>query len=151
MPAVGTLSETEITRTGAEAAIGRLAEAVADHLSARVVLPLAPPADWKRDADFRCRCQYCSELRRFLADPERETWSFSSRAGNRSHVEWAVRQSHADLDMETLRQGRPYTLVCTKNQASYERRVQQREQDLANLARIDANWDSTRPVSVTDE
>lgn len=151
VPAVADLSETTTIQTGAEAAIKRLAEAVADHLSARVALPLAPPTDWKRDAEFRCRCQYCSELRRFLADPERETWSFSSRAGNRSHVEWTVQQSHADLDMETLRQGRPYTLVCTKNQASYERRVQQREQDLANLGRIDAKWDSTRPVSVTDE
>ena len=151
VPAVVTLSETRITKTDAEAAIKRLAEAVADHLSARVALSLAPPADWKRDADFRCRCQHCSELRRFLADPDRETWSFSSRAENRSHVEWTVRQSHADLDMETLRQGRPHTLVCTKNQASFERRVQQREQDLANLARIDAKWDAIRPISATDQ
>ena len=34
----------------------------------------------------------------------------------------------------TDRRGRPYSLVCTKNQASYERRAKQRRQDLKDLA-----------------
>jgi hypothetical protein len=35
------------------------------------------------------------------------------------------------------RTGRPSSLVCTKNHASDERRVQQRTADLAALARLD--------------
>jgi hypothetical protein len=41
-----------------------------------------------------------------------------------------------DLDLTTETRGRPYTLVCTKNQASYQRRVRQREQDLANREQL---------------
>jgi len=37
----------------------------------------------------------------------------------------------------TDRRGRPYSLVCTKNQASYDRRAHQRQQDLAHLARLE--------------
>ncbi len=36
--------------------------------------------------------------------------------------------------MMTDRRGRPYSLVCTKNQASYDRGAKQRRQDLADLA-----------------
>jgi len=42
-----------------------------------------------------------------------------------------------DLDLTTDERGRPYTLVCTKNQASYDRRAKQRKQDLEDLARLD--------------
>jgi hypothetical protein len=35
--------------------------------------------------------------------------------------------------MTTDRRGRPYSLVCTKNQASYDRRAKQRENDLADI------------------
>jgi hypothetical protein len=38
--------------------------------------------------------------------------------------------------MITEKRGRPYSLICTKNQASYERRVRQREQDLLDEASI---------------
>jgi len=52
-------------------------------------------------------------------------------------VEGTIHASGCDLDVVTERTGRPYTLVCTKNQASYERRVQQRTADLAALARLE--------------
>jgi hypothetical protein len=42
------------------------------------------------------------------------------------------------LDITTDRHGRPYSLICTKNQASYERKVSQRTKDLADLAQLDA-------------
>jgi hypothetical protein len=38
------------------------------------------------------------------------------------------------VDCSTDKRGRPYSLVCTKNQASYDRRVGQRKQDLEDLA-----------------
>jgi hypothetical protein len=53
-------------------------------------------------------------------------------------MEESIRRSGCDLDLVTDRRGRPYSLVCTKNQASYDRRAQQRQRDLAHLARLEA-------------
>lgn len=56
----------------------------------------------------------------------------------RAHVEATIGQAVCDLDLTTDRKGRPFTMVCTKNQANYERRVKQRRQDLAIVARLEA-------------
>src|ERR671916_397183 len=96
--------------------------------------PLAPPADWRRAATLPCRCRACADVSRFLADPERKTWILKAAEAERRHVEDSIRRAQADLDLATDRRGRPYSLVCTKNQASYERRAGQRRQDLEDLA-----------------
>jgi hypothetical protein len=41
--------------------------------------------------------------------------------------------------VKTDRHGRPFSLICTKNQASYERRVKQRKSDLESLAALNPN------------
>ena len=61
---------------------------------------------------------------------------FKAAEADRSHVEGTIKQARCDLDVITDRHGRPYSLVCTKNQASYERRARQRKKDLENLARL---------------
>jgi hypothetical protein len=71
-----------------------------------------------------------------LADPTQGTWSIRLAERGRKHLEAEARQ--ADLTFETIRRGSPHTLVATKTQRSYERRVAQRRQDLelrAQLAR----------------
>ena len=45
--------------------------------------------------------------------------------------------ARCDLDLTIDKRGRPYSLVCTKNQASYDRRANQRKQDLEHLAWLD--------------
>lgn len=116
------------------AAVERLRAACVAHLRARAAEPLAPPADWRRAATLPCRCRTCADLSRFLADPERQTWILKAAEADRRHVEDSIRRAQADLDLTTDRRGRPYSLVCTKNQASYERRARQRRQDLKDLA-----------------
>lgn len=118
------------------AANGKLRTACLLHLRARAAEPLAPPADWSRTAAFTCRCPRCSELARFLVNPERKTWVFKAAEADRSHVEGTIKQAGCDVDVTTDRRGRPYSLVCTKNQASYEHRAKQRKKDLENLARL---------------
>jgi hypothetical protein len=115
-----------------------LIAACLEHLRRRIAEPLAPPTDWTREATFRCRCNYCTELGRFLRAPDQREWSLKSAEANRQHVEHIVRQAHCDLDLTTDRRGRPYRLVCTKNQASYERRSVQRRQDLDACAHLEA-------------
>lgn len=118
--------------------IERLRAACVDHLCARAAEGLAPPADFARPCRLACRCDHCAELGRFLVDPQRREWVFAAAEPLRRHVEVSVQQSGCDLDVTTRRQGRPYSLVATKNQASYERRVVQRKNDLADLARLGA-------------
>ena len=121
----------------AVAAIQRLRAAVLEHLHRRIAEPLEPPHDWARASTVACSCAHCRELSRFLADPERESWIFKAPEAGRRHVEDAVRRHGCDLDLATERRGRPYSLVCTKNQASYDRRARQRQQDLTHLARLE--------------
>ncbi len=119
-------------------AVQRLRTASLEHLRARIAKPLEPPRDWARASDVACRCAHCSELSRFLAEPDRQRWTFKAAESGRRHVEDSIRRSGCDLDCVTDRRGRPYSLVCTKNQASYDRRAQQRKQDLAYQARLEA-------------
>ncbi|MDO9714056.1 2OG-Fe(II) oxygenase [Paracraurococcus lichenis] len=118
------------TGTAAE----RLRMACVAHLRTRVAEPLEPPADWRRESALPCRCRACADLSRFLADPAQRSWVLKAAEAERSHVEDSIRQAGADLDTATDRRGRPYSLVCAKNQASYERRATQRRQDLEDLA-----------------
>jgi hypothetical protein len=122
----------------AAAAIQRLRTAALEHLRARIAEPLEPPRDWARASAIACPCAHCRELSRFLADPDRQRWNFKAPEAGRRHVEESIRRSGCDLDLATDRRGRPYSLVCTKNQASYDRRAQQRQSDLAHLAQLEA-------------
>ncbi|MEO6277058.1 2OG-Fe(II) oxygenase [Roseateles sp.] len=114
----------------------RLLAAALAHLRARVSLDLAPPADWRRDARVACRCEHCQRLTGFLLSADEDVWRFKAREADRRHVEDAIRQGSHDVDCRTERQGSPHVLVCSKNQASYERRVAQRRIDLDDLHRL---------------
>jgi hypothetical protein len=119
------------------ASVRRLRTACLRHLRARISENLAPAAGLARPCAIACRCAYCAELSRFLADAVRREWALKAAAQHRGHVESSIRQSGCDVDVTTSTRGRPYSLIATKNQASYERRVVQRKKDLADLARLD--------------
>jgi 2OG-Fe(II) oxygenase superfamily len=130
LAAVRILIEPKATR-GTEP-VARLRDACLDHLRARIALPLEPPSDWRREATVGCRCSDCSALSQYLDDPTRQVWEFRAVEAARSHVEHTIRVARCDIDTSTLKRGRPYTLVCRKNQASHKRRVAQRARDLAD-------------------
>ncbi len=67
-----------------------------------------------------------------------EVWRFKAREADRRHVEDSIREGRHDIDCSTERKNSPHVLVCTKNQASYERRVAQRRADLEDLTRLKA-------------
>ncbi|WP_295429253.1 2OG-Fe(II) oxygenase [uncultured Thiodictyon sp.] len=117
-------------------AIDALLKATRAHLDQRIAEPLEPPADLSRPAKLSCSCNYCQGLSRFLASPMESVWKLKAAEGERTHVTEVARRSNSDLDLATDKKGRPYTLVCTKNQASYERRVRQRAQDLEQRGRL---------------
>jgi hypothetical protein len=135
VPAVRRLLGSSTIR--GSAAVQRLRTACLDHLRARIAQPLEAPKDWRRANALACSCRHCAELGHFLADPERRMWTFKAAEAARGHIEGTISRARCDLDLTTDKRGRPYTLVCTKNQASYDRRARQRKQDLEDLARID--------------
>lgn len=75
-------------------------------------------------------------MRRFLADPERKVWISKANEIDRNHVETTMRNAMCDVDATTESRGQPYSLICTKNQASYQRHVTQRSKNLVDLERL---------------
>jgi hypothetical protein len=131
---------TELAGLGAIrdlSAVQRLRTTCLEHLRARIAEPLEPPTDWRRESAVGCKCANCTDLSRFLGDPACKTWTLKAAESARSHVEDSIRKAQCDLDVTTDRRGRPYSLICTKNRASYDRRVRQRNEDLANLKRLE--------------
>jgi predicted 2-oxoglutarate/Fe(II)-dependent dioxygenase YbiX len=137
LPAALRLAHAEPSPAAGTALVG-LRDAVVAHLERRIAEPLAPPADWQRPAEIQCRCSYCRNLSDFLGSPTESVWHLKAAQDTRTHVEHSIQRGRCDLDCTTDRQGRPYTLVCKKNRASYERRVRQREKDLADRESLGA-------------
>jgi predicted 2-oxoglutarate/Fe(II)-dependent dioxygenase YbiX len=115
---------------------GTLLRASLAHLERRIAEPLEAHRDWTRPSEIRCSCGHCSELGHFLADPITEHWTLRAAQQTRTHVENEIRSARADLDCKTIRRGSPHSLVCSKNEASYRRRVAQRKQDLLDLSTL---------------
>jgi hypothetical protein len=134
LPAVRRLVSQATTRD--TPGVQRLRAACVQHLRARMAEPLQPPTDWTRAAALNCRCAHCSELAGFLRNPDEQSWTLKAAEAVRAHVTSTVQRCHCDLDLVTQRRGSPYSLVCTKNQASYERRAKQRREDLQDLQRL---------------
>ena len=123
----------EVCGAGGGTAFELVRAACLAHLRGRAAEALEAPKDWSRPNDVACKCQHCAALGRFLADPERPVWNLKAAQPVRGHVEDTIRRAHSDVDTRTERRGSPHILVCTKNQASYERRVVQRKQDLTHI------------------
>lgn len=106
------------------------------HLRTCIARPLEAPRDWARATRLRCNCLVCRDLSDFLADPRTRVWTHKAAEASRDHVVENIRQSHCDLDFEVDTRGRPYSLVCTKNQATYDALAGQRTKDIADLATL---------------
>jgi hypothetical protein len=134
MPSVHILLEAP--EAADQAVVRRLRFACLAHLETRIALPLEPPKDWKRDSKLECDCQDCRTLGRYLKDAAQQIWVFPAAQHRRSHVESAIGIARCDVDFTTEKRGSPHRLVCTKNQASYHRRCEQRESDLKERERL---------------
>ena len=106
------------------------------HLRRRIAEPLEPPKDFSRANPLKCSCQDCRDLGAFLLDPARREWRLKALEAKRKHVEQSVRTQPCDIDLSTEKRGSPHTLIAVKNQASYERRVRQRRQDMKHVAAL---------------
>ena len=102
-------------------------------LLGRNATPPDEPRDWKIASDTNCDCAHCAELRAFCENPDAEVGRFPLREELRCHLEMIIRTRHLDIDHVTERKGRPYTLVCTKNRASHQRRLAEYAEDVSHM------------------
>ena len=102
-------------------------------LLARSPAPPEEPRDWLIESVVGCDCPNCRRLQAFCADPVATTLRFPIREDMRRHVESEITYGGLDIDCRTEREGRPYTLICTKTRGSYERRCAQYARDVAHM------------------
>ncbi len=95
-----------------------------------------PPTDWTRPADVECTCEYCAELKAFLADPAKEVGRIAAREDRRQHLIDMIRRSQCDVKHALERRGSPHSLVLTKTTGSFERSVKRFEADRRLLSEL---------------
>ena len=102
----------------------------------RSASPPKEPRHWKIAADIDCNCDLCADLRAFCNDAAARVARFPLRKDLRAHLHRVIDHHRLDLDHETERRGRPYTLVCTKNRASHRRRLAEYAKDVSWMRRL---------------
>lgn len=83
-----------------------------------------------------CDCQHCVGLARFCEDPTATERRFTAVESIRKHLTKVVKENSLDISLRTLKDKRPYTLVCKKNRASHERRLELHEENSAEMKRL---------------
>jgi hypothetical protein len=116
--------------------ISRWLAACCTQLEALTATEPTAPTDFRREANFRCDCADCKELKEFLKDPAEKVHRFRVRQDRRQHLEHQIKGHGCDANCVTDRTGSPQTLVCTKNTATFDARLKQYREDLTHLAAL---------------
>jgi predicted 2-oxoglutarate/Fe(II)-dependent dioxygenase YbiX len=146
IPAVMAIFKWVSQTPGAQPAASRLLQHCLAKLRAATVDPVDPPKDWTRDANLDCRCEDCRALSHFLGDPAQRVARFALRKDRRQHLHQQIDKHRCDLTHVTERKGSPQTLVCTKTQNSYERRLNQWNVDKKLLAEMESLASARRRI-----
>ena len=117
-------------------AVSRWLAACCTQLEALTATEPTAPADFGREANVRCDCADCKELKAFLNDPVETVHRFRVRQDRRQHLEHQIRAHECDVNCVTDRTGSPQTLVCTKNTASFDARLKKYHEDRTHLAAL---------------
>lgn len=109
-----------------------------DSLLERSSTPPCDPADWAIRADFPCACELSAELQTFCLHPTTHVKRFKVVKARRRHLRDIIDDHKLDIDYETDRRGRPYTLVCTKNRDSHKQRLNEYAEDVQRIGLLPA-------------
>ena len=99
--------------------------------------PVEEPKDWVQNITIQCDCEDCEQLQRFLLHPKQQVCYFRVRKDRRRHLHEEIKARRCDLTHVTERKGSPFTLVCTKTRATYERKKKRFEGDLVFLTELE--------------
>ncbi len=118
-------------------------------LLARSETPPKFPSDWKLPTVNRfTRYRECGKLRDFCRSPTVFELRISAIQEIRRHLENVITRDNLDIDFYTVKDGRPYTLVCTKNRATYERQFKQYQDDISYMQYL---LESTKELALSTE
>ena len=120
----------ELSKSAAYRALWQVA---ADHLLGRSGTPPVPPQTWYIEAELGCSCKACVQLHAFCADAQSQVAKIAVAKRLRRHLRDKINALKLDIDYTTERIGRPYSLVCTKNRASYQRLLERYSDDLDHM------------------
>jgi len=102
-------------------------------LEASVTESLPAPSNYVRPVNFSCSCNDCASLKRFLQHPNKKLLQFSMSKKRLQHLEQQVHGA-VDVTHTTEHSGKTQSLVITKTQESYEKKVEERERHQTMLA-----------------
>lgn len=122
-------------------ALHRWLDTLVKELRSRKANPPEKPRDWRRASDTGCKCGDCKDLSRFLKDPKAATLRLPLAKDRRRHLHTVIAGMKLDTTHATERRGSPYTLVCKKTRASYERALEAYRTDLDQLSKMEALLD----------
>ena len=145
VPAVKTLHAELAPDSPGRNNLDQLLHHCLSELRSATAAPIEPPANWSRSAKVGCSCADCKELARFLRDPKERVHRFPRRKELRRHLHAQIDDNKLDVTHVTERKGSPHALVCTKTQASYERRLAQFHEDLTQLEKLEQLPSSAGP------
>ena len=136
-PALEALLSSHRAEARASAAFDAIWRHSTGFLLSRSGAPPLPPTDWLISSfGLTCDCEYCAQLRRFCDDADAEVCRIPVRKDLRKHLRREIERAGTDIRCETVRTGSPYTLVCIKTRATYERRRRQYDEDIAEMRRL---------------
>ena len=99
-------------------------------------IPPKPPLDWRLNIELSCSCPDCRELQTFARDPAERVHRFRVRKERRRHLHNMIDRHRLDMTHATERAGSPQTLVCTKDRRTFDRRMQQYQDEIAAMLRL---------------
>ncbi|MBE2199532.1 MAG: 2OG-Fe(II) oxygenase [Anaerolinea sp.] len=99
----------------------KFSEDVRQRIKVDFPAPPEPPKDWSREGRLNCGCEFCTEVNKFLPDPERSEISFyKTLKRNLLHIEAKVEESQVELDIEIRHAPPKFEGTCRKNQSRYD-------------------------------
>lgn len=108
-----------------------------DELVSRTAEKPQPLPNWTREVPDTKHSQAVWEmLAPFLRSPTEYIFNYTKNEADRGTVEYAIKNVTIDLEMQTIKQGRPYTLRIKKNNAAYNKSLKLWEIDCELLKEL---------------
>lgn len=95
-------------------------------LETKLHSPTRAKDNWSIDTLLSCACELCAKFSAFLRAPDRVRLEWPLATPSRAHIHNSIDARDLPVTHETLRRGRPYTLILEKTPALFERERIQR-------------------------
>jgi hypothetical protein len=108
-------------------------KSAAEFLLQRSEAPPQPPSDWSLAVDLSCSCPDCGELQSFACGRAERVHRFLVKKERRRHLHNTIDRYQLDMTHVTERVGSPQTLVCTKDRRTFDRRMNQYQDEISAM------------------